>query len=54
MSDGISAMWDDAEDYTYLAKHFKETVRCPGMWPYFMDSKHYQELKERYRKEKHK
>lgn len=50
MSDGIKAMWDDAEHYEWLAKHFKEPVRTiGGQWPYYMDNKHYYELLERHR-----
>jgi hypothetical protein len=52
MSDGITAMWDDAEHYEELAEYYKVPVRCDGMWPYYMDRKHYEELKARRRKEK--
>jgi hypothetical protein len=54
MSDGISAMWDDAEHYEALAKRYNERVRLSsgGLWPYNMDSKHYEELKKRRRLEK--
>jgi hypothetical protein len=56
MSDGISAMWDDAEHYEHLAEMFEEHVRVgPGrMWPYNMDEKHYEELKKRYREREEK
>jgi hypothetical protein len=52
MSDGITAMWDDANEYEWLAEHYKVPVRLDrdgGMWPYHMDSKHYEVLKKQYR-----
>lgn len=54
MSDGISAMWDDVEEYEALAKRYNEKVKRSfgGMWPYNMDSDHYEELKKRRRLEK--
>lgn len=54
MSDGISAMWDDAEEYEALAKRYNEKVRLSagGLWPYNMDDKHFYELQKRRRMEK--
>ena len=55
MSDGIKAMWDDADHYEWLAEYYKVPVRFDrdgGMWPYHMDSKHYEELKKKYRDER--
>lgn len=54
MSNGVTAMWDDADAYEALAAYFKVPVRFNkdgGMWPYDFDSKHYEELKVRFRKE---
>lgn len=54
MTDGVSAMWDDAKHYEWLAEYYKVPVRFDrdgGMWPYHMDSKHYEELKARRLKE---
>lgn len=52
MTDGITAMWDDAKHYEELAEYYNVPVQCngmwPGMWPYYMDTKHYEELKARY------
>lgn len=47
-------MWDEAEHYEWLAEYYKVPVRFDrdgGMWPYHMDSKHYEELKARRLKE---
>lgn len=48
MTDGITAMWDDAKHYEELAEYYNVPVQCNGMWPYYMDTKHYEELKARY------
>ena len=51
MTNGLTAMWDDAGEYEALAEHFKVPVRFDrsgGMWPYHMDRKHYHELKRKY------
>ena len=57
MSNGITAMWDDAEHYEELAEYFKVPVqfRYPGgMWPYDMDCNHYAKLKQMKRSESEK
>lgn len=54
MGCGIKAMWDDADEYAFLAKKYNVPVKLDrpgGMWPYHMDDKHYYQLKERWRKE---
>lgn len=54
MSNGVTAMYDDAEEYEALAKHFNVKVKQADdglWWPYNMDSDHYEELKKRYRDE---
>jgi hypothetical protein len=48
VTDGITAMWDDAKHYEELAEYYNVPVQCNGMWPYYMDTKHYEELKARY------
>jgi hypothetical protein len=52
MSSGIKEMWEDANHYHALAVRFKEDIKCRGLWPYSMDMNHYEELRERARKEK--
>ena len=55
MSNGVTAMWDDADHYEELAKYYKVPVRFDkfgGMWPYNMDSNHYEELKRKKMNEK--
>lgn len=50
MSNGITAMWEDADNYKWLAEMYEEHVRTVGggHWPYDMDNKHYEKLKKRY------
>lgn len=48
MTNGITAMWDDAKHYEELAEYYNVPVQCNGMWPYYIDTKHYEELKARY------
>lgn len=53
MSNGVTAMWDDADHYKWLAEIYEDHVRTVrgGHWPYDMDNKHYEELLERYRQD---
>lgn len=43
-------MWDDANEYEFYCAFFGVKPKCPGMWPYFMDAKHFFELKCLYQK----
>lgn len=52
VSNGITAMWDDASYYQELAIKYNTKVRCDNMWPYGMDSQHFEELKSRSRAER--
>lgn len=55
MSNGITAMWDDYNEYKWLADYFKVRVKTNGYsgpLPYNMDSTHFEELKKQYREER--
>jgi len=54
MSDGVKAMWEDAEDYQRLAKKYGVETRflAGHQWPYGADYKHHAELEARERAER--